>query len=140
MGQKVSPNGLRVGINKDWDSVWYADKEKFAEYLLSDNKVRKFIKNKYYACALSKIALERTQNKLVVNITTARPGVLIGVKGAGIEVLKKETSKIAKLDVSDITINIKEVKRPDTDATLVAESVASQLEKRIGFRRAMKQA
>lgn len=139
MGQKVSPKGLRIGVNKEWDSVWFADKDVFAKNLKSDNVIRKYIKNKYYSCALSRIQLERTQNKLTVNIHTARPGVIIGVKGAGIEQMKNEIAKVGKLNANDISINIKEVKRPDADATLVAESIAAQLEKRVAFRRALKQ-
>ena len=140
MGQKVSPKGLRIGVNKEWDSVWFRDKENFAKNLKNDNVIRKFIKEKYYSCALSRIQLERTQNKLVVNIFTARPGVLIGVKGAGIEQMKNEIAKVGKLGANDITINIKEIKQPDLDATLVAESIASQLEKRVAVNRALKQA
>jgi small subunit ribosomal protein S3 len=138
MGQKVSPHGLRIGINKSWDSLWYADKKNFAKYLKEDNVIRTFIKKKYYACAISKISIERTAKRIIVSIYTARPGILIGQKGAGVETLKKE---IAKLTASDtISINIKEVRNPDMDATLVAESIAAQLEKRVNFRRAMKQA
>lgn len=140
MGQKVSPKGLRIGVNKEWDSVWFSEKDNFAKNLKNDNVIRKFIKEKYYSCALSRIQLERTQNKLVINIFTARPGVLIGVKGAGIEQMKKEVAKVGKLDANDITINIREIKQPDTDATLVAESIASQLEKRVAVNRALKQA
>ena len=140
MGQKVSPKGLRIGVNKEWDSVWFSDKENFAKNLKNDNVIRKFIKEKYYSCALSRIQLERTQNKLVVNIYSARPGVIIGVKGAGIEQMKKEIAKVGKLDANDVSINIKEVKQPDTDATLVAESIAAQLEKRVAVNRALKQA
>lgn len=138
MGQKVSPHGLRVGINKTWSSIWYADKKNFGKYLLEDNKIRKFIKKKYYACAISSIAIDRTDKKLIITIATARPGILIGQKGAGVESLKKEVLKLTKADY--VSINIKEVKNPDADAVLVAESIANQLEKRVHFRRAMKQA
>ncbi len=137
MGQKVSPIGFRVGINKNWSSQWIADKKNFAAYLKEDNTVRTFLKKKYYACSISSIILERTDNKLIVNIFTARPGMLIGNKGAGIEELKKEIKKLSKCDV--IIINIKEVKRPDMDAVLMAESIATQLEKRVSWRKAMKQ-
>lgn len=138
MGQKVSPHGLRIGINKSWDSLWYADKKNFAKYLKEDNVIRTFIKKKYYACAISKITIERTAKRIVVSIYTARPGILIGQKGAGVETLKKEVAKLTESDA--ISINIKEVRNPDLDATLVAESIAQQLEKRVHFRRAMKQA
>lgn len=138
MGQKVSPNGLRVGINKNWDSLWYVGKNDFAKYLKEDNVIRKFIKKKYYACAISKVVIERTARRVIVNIFTARPGILIGQKGAGVETLKKELMKLTSAE--SISINIKEVKNPDIDATLIAESIASQLEKRVHFRRAMKMA
>ena len=137
MGQKVSPHGLRVGINKSWDSSWFAGKDNFAKFLKEDNVIRTFIKKKYYACAISKISIERTAKRLVVNIFTARPGVLIGQKGAGVETLKKEVLKLTQADA--VSINITEVKNADVDAVLVAESIATQLEKRVHFRRAMKQ-
>ncbi len=137
MGQKVSPHGLRVGINKSWDSSWFAGKDNFAKFLKEDNVIRTFIKKKYYACAISKISIERTAKRLVVNIFTARPGILIGQKGAGVETLKKEVLKLTQADA--VSINIKEVKNIDVDAVLVAESIATQLEKRVHFRRAMKQ-
>lgn len=136
MGQKVSPIGLRVGINKGWNSQWLTNKRDFAKYLKEDHEVRTFIKKKYYACSISSILLERTEKKLVVNIHTARPGMLIGNKGAGIEVLKKEVANLTSCQ--NIVINIREVKRPDMDAVLMAESVATQLEKRVAWRRAMK--
>ncbi len=138
MGQKVSPNGLRIGINKGWSSLWYVGKADFAKYLKEDNTIRTFIKKKYFACAISKIVIERTAKRVIVSIYTARPGVLIGQKGAGVEALKKEIMKLTSAD--SISINIKEVKNPDADATLIAESIASQLEKRVHFRRAMKMA
>ena len=137
MGQKVSPHGLRVGINKSWDSSWFAGKDNFAKFLKEDNVIRTFIKKKYYACAISKISIERTAKRLVVNIFTARPGVLIGQKGAGVETLKKEVLKLTQADA--VSINIREIKNADIDAVLVAESIATQLEKRVHFRRAMKQ-
>ena len=137
MGQKVSPIGLRVGVNKSWNSQWIADKKNFALYLKEDSDVRKFINKKYAACSISNVVLERTDKKLVVNIFTARPGMLIGTKGAGIEEIKKEIKKISKCE--NIIINIKEVKKPDMDAVLMAQSIATQLEKRVAWRRAMKQ-
>lgn len=139
MGQKVSPIGLRIGINKTWDSSWYASKQDFAKYVLEDDKIRKLIKKNYYSCSISKITIERTKAKLVVNIYTARPGMIIGQKGVGIEEIKKQISKITE-PTKTLLINIKEVKRPDLDATLVAESIVGQLEKRVAFRRCLKQA
>ncbi|MCH5163491.1 MAG: 30S ribosomal protein S3 [Clostridiales bacterium] len=139
MGQKVNPHGLRVGVIKGWDAQWYANKRDFSEFLVEDYKIREFIKNKYYTFGISKTTIERAQGKVTVNIFTSKPGMLIGVKGAGVEQLKKELSKIvAKGRI--IHINIMEVKRPDMDAQLVAENIAAQLEKRASFRRSMKQA
>ncbi len=138
MGQKVSPNGLRIGINKGWNSVWFVKKEDIAKNLKEDSDIRTFVKKKYYSCAISKIMIERKSNRLTVNIFTSRPGILIGQKGAGVENLKKEIMKISKADA--VSINIREIKNPDADATLVAESIAGQLEKRVHFRRAMKMA
>lgn len=139
MGQKVSPIGLRVGINKPWDSTWYASKEDFAKFLLEDNKIRKFLNKEYAQASISKIEIERTKEKLVVNIYTGRPAVLIGQKGANVEIIKKQLSKIIN-PTKNLFINIKEVKKVDLDAQLVAEGVAQQLEKRVTFRRALKQA
>ena len=139
MGQKVDPNGLRTGVIKSWSSKWYADKAHFADNIVEDNKVRKFIKKKYYDTAISKIVLERAADKLVVAIHTARPAVLIGKAGAGVEEIKKEVEKLVSGD-KKVSINIMEVKHPDADAQLVAEGIAKQLEGRASFRRAMKQA
>ena len=139
MGQKVSPIGLRVGINKPWDSTWYASKEDFAKFLLEDNKIRKFLTKEYAQASISKVEIERTKEKLVVNIYTGRPAVLIGQKGANVEIIKKQLSKIIN-PTKNLFINIKEVKKVDLDAQLVAEGVAQQLEKRVTFRRALKQA
>lgn len=138
MGQKVNPHGLRVGIIDGWNSQWYADKKTFSENLVEDNKIRKFLKNKYYQASISKITIERAANKIIVNLFTSKPGVMIGRAGAGIEDMKKEVMKLCPK--KNISINVLEVKRPDIDAQLVAEGVAAQLEKRISFRRAMKQA
>ena len=137
MGQKVNPNGLRIGVNKDWNSSWIADKHNFANYIVEDNAIRTFISKKYENGVVSKVVIERTTNRVVVDLFTSKPGVLIGTKGAGVEELKKE---LHKLTGKAININIKEVKRPDLDASLVAQSIAAQLEKRVSFRRAMKQA
>lgn len=137
MGQKVNPHGLRIGIIKDWDTKWYAGDKNFSELLVEDVKVRSFIKNKLYIAGISRIEIERAANKLKVNVHTAKPGLVIGKGGAGIEELRKE---VEKLTGKSVLINITEIKSPEIDAQLVAENVASQLEKRISFRRAMKQA
>lgn len=139
MGQKVDPNGLRTGVIKAWTSKWYADKAHFADNIVEDNKIRKFIKKKYYEMAISKIAIERAADKVVVAIHTARPAVLIGKAGAGVEEIRKEVAKLVAQD-KKVSINIMEVKHPDADAQLVAENIAKQLEGRASFRRAMKQA
>lgn len=138
MGQKVNPHGLRVGVIKDWDAKWYADKRNFADYLVEDNLIREYIKNKAYSAGISKIEIERAAKRVKLNIYTAKPGMVIGKGGSGIEVLKSEVKKLVKED-KNILINIIEVKSAETDAQLMAESIAQQLEKRISFRRAMKQ-
>lgn len=135
MGQKVNPHGLRVGVIKDWDSKWYADGADFSEYLVEDYNIRKFLKKKLYAAGVSKIEIERASDRVKVIIFTAKPGVVIGKGGNEIEVTKKELSKITDKKIS---IDIKEIKRPDRDAQLVAENIAQQLENRVSFRRAMK--
>ncbi len=137
MGQKVNPHGLRVGIIKNWDSKWYANKKNFSELLVEDNKIRTFIKKKLYAAGISKIEIERAANRVKVSIYTAKPGVVIGRGGAGVEELRKE---IEKLTGKSIVLNVEEVKNPDVDAQIVAESIAEALERRVSFRRAMKQA
>ena len=139
MGQKVDPNGLRTGVIKPWASKWYADKTHFADNIVEDDKIRKFIKKKYYEQAISKIVIERAADKVVVAIHTARPAVLIGKAGAGVEEIKKEVEKLVAKG-KKVSINIMEVKHPDADAQLVAENIAHQLEQRASFRRAMKQA
>ena len=138
MGQKVNPHGLRVGVIKPWDTQWYADKKEFSVYLKEDYSIRTFIKKKYYAAAISKILIERAAGKIVVTVYTGRPGVLIGKAGSEIEVIKKDLTKLTK--GKQVIINVTEVRKVDADAQLVAESVAAQLEKRVSFRRAMKQA
>ena len=135
MGQKVNPHGLRVGVIKDWDSKWYADGADFADYLVEDYNIRKFLKKKLYAAGVSKIEIERASDRVKVIIFTAKPGVVIGKGGNEIEVTKKELSKITD---KKITVDIKEIKKPDKDAQLVAENIAGQLENRVSFRRAMK--
>ena len=134
MGQKVNPHGLRVGVIKDWDSKWYADAE-FSDYLVEDYNIRKFLKKKLYSAGVSKIEIERASDRVKVIIYTAKPGVVIGTGGAEIEVTKKE---LAKLTDKKVMVDIKEIKRPDRDAQLVAENIAQQLENRVSFRRAMK--
>ena len=136
MGQKVHPTGVRVGIIKDWNSKWYADSKNFSDYLVEDQKIRKFLKKKLYAAGISKIEIERTAKAVKVNLYTAKAGIVIGKGGAGVESVKKE---LAKLIGKDVNLNIVEVKNIDTDAQLVAENIAGQLERRISFRRAMKQ-
>ena len=134
MGQKVNPHGLRVGVIKDWDSKWYADAE-FSDYLVEDYNIRKFLKKKLYSADVSKIEIERASDRVKVIIYTAKPGVVIGKGGAEIEVTKKELSKLTD---KKVMVDIKEIKRPDRDAQLVAENIAQQLENRVSFRRAMK--
>ena len=134
MGQKVNPHGLRVGVIKDWDSKWYAEAD-FADNLVEDNQIRKYLKNKLYSAGVSKIEIERASDRVKVIIHTAKPGIVIGKGGAEIEKLKAE---VQKLTSKKLFIDIKEIKRPDREAQLVAESIAAQLEGRVSFRRAMK--
>ena len=134
MGQKVNPHGLRVGIIKDWDSRWYADAD-FAAYLKEDADIRKFLKKRLSSASVSDIEIERASDRVKVIVHTAKPGVVIGKGGAEIEKVKKE---LEKLTGRKVLVDIKEVKRPDTDAQLVAEKIAQQLENRVSFRRAMK--
>ncbi len=137
MGQKVNPHGLRVGIIKDWDSKWYADTKngEFADNLVEDYKIREFLKKELFSANISKIEIERTTDRVKVSVYTAKPGVVIGKGGAGIEKIK---AKVQKLTSKKLIIDIKEIKKPDLDAQLVAENIAAQLENRISFRRAMK--
>ena len=135
MGQKVNPHGLRVGVIKDWDSRWYADDKDFADFLVEDHNIREFIKKKLYSAGISKIEIERARDRMKVIIFTAKPGVIIGKGGADIEKLKTE---LAKLTDKKLVVDIKEIKRPDREAQLVAENIAQQLENRVSFRRAMK--
>jgi small subunit ribosomal protein S3 len=137
VGQKVNPIGLRLGIIKTWDSRWYAEKKKYADYIYEDFKVRKFLKKKLYHAGVSKLEIERSANRIRLIIFCARPGIVIGKKGAEIEVLKKEL--MTMLD-QEVQIEVQEVRKPEIDAQLVAESVATQLERRVAFRRAMKRA
>ena len=137
MGQKVHPNGIRVGVIKDWNSKWYADSKNFADYLVEDHKIREYVKKKLFISGISKIEIERTAKFVKVNVYTAKPGLVIGKGGNLSEELKAELEKMINKEVN---LNIVEVKNIDTDAQLVAESIANQLERRISFRRAMKQA
>jgi small subunit ribosomal protein S3 len=137
VGQKIHPNGFRVGITKDWDSRWYAKRGEFGKFLLEDNKVRKFIKDQYYFAAIPKIEIERRGEELIILVHTARPGVLIGRKGAKVDKLKGD---LEGLTGRTVTLNVHEITRPELDAQLVAENVAEQLKKRSSFRRTMKKA
>lgn len=137
MGQKVNPHGLRVGIIKGWDSVWYADKKDYADYLVEDNKIRNFIKNQNPNYNISDIKIERTSDRVKVTVATSKPGIVIGTKGENIQ---KLTAAVQKLTAKKVILNIDEIKRPELDSQLVAEDIARQLEQRVTFRRAMKQA
>ena len=138
MGQKVNPHGMRVGVIKDWDSKWYADKNTFSDALVEDYNIRKFLKKRLYSAGIAKIEIERAANdKVRVVIYTAKPGFVIGKGGAEIEKVRKE---VQKLTSKNVNIDIKEIKRPDRDAQLVAENIAQSLENRVSFRRAIKQA
>jgi len=137
MGQKVNPHGLRIGIIKDWDTKWYANSKDFSSFLVEDVKLRKYIKNKLYIAGIARIEIERAANKIKINIHTAKPGIVIGKQGAGIEALRAE---LEKMTGKTVLLNITEIKNPDMVAQLVAENIAAQLEKRVSFRRAMKQA
>ncbi len=136
MGQKMHPHGLRVGVIKDWDSKWYADSKNFSDYLVEDKKIRDYVKKKLYVSGISKIEIERTAKLVKVNVYTAKPGLVIGKGGSLVESLKTDLQKMIN---KDINLNIVEVKDIDTNAQLVAENIASQLERRISFRKAMKQ-
>ena len=135
MGQKVNPHGLRVGVIKDWESKWFAEPENFADALVEDYKIREFLKKKLYHAGVSKIQIERTTGRVKVIVYTAKPGVVIGRQGSEIEKVKAELKQFTN---KKLLIDIKEVKKPDSDAQLVAENIAQQLENRISFRRAMK--
>ena len=137
MGQKVNPHGLRVGIIKDWDSKWFADKKTFNEYLVEDNSIREYIKKTLFIAGVSKIEIERAANRIKVTVHTAKPGMVIGRGGSGVEELRLAIEKMTK---KSVVINVEEIKVPELDAQLVAENIASQLERRVSFRRAMKQA
>lgn len=135
MGQKVHPKGFRIGIIKSWDSNWYADRD-YTELLHEDYKIRKYIKERFYAAGISKVEIQRTGNRMRVTIHTAKPGIIIGRGGTEVEQLKAD---LIKLSGKSVSVNIQEIKKPEVDAQIVAETVAQQLEKRVSFRRAMKQ-
>jgi small subunit ribosomal protein S3 len=140
MGQKVNPIGIRLGITRDWSSRWYADTKSFPSLILSDWKVREFLRRKLADASVSRIHIERAARKANITIHTARPGIVIGRKGEDIEKLRVEVAKLMKMAVADVRLNIAEIRKPELDATLVAESIAQQIEKRVMFRRAMKRA
>ena len=135
MGQKVNPNGFRVGVIKDWNTRWYASKKDFSDYLVEDKKIRDHLKKVHYAAGVAKIDIERAANKVTVSIHTARPGMLIGKGGVGVDAIKADVSALIGKPVN---VNIMEVRNPDANAQLVAENIAAQLENRVSFRRAMK--
>ena len=135
MGQKINPIGLRLGINRGWDSTWFAKKKDFGRYLIEDFKIRNYIKKNIINSGVSEIIIERSSKKCTVSIHTSRPGFVIGKKGADIETLRKA---LADLTGSELHLNIVEVRKPEVDAALVAESIAQQMERRVSFRRAMK--
>lgn len=137
MGQKMHPHGLRVGIIKDWNSKWYADKKNYSDYLVEDHKIREYVKKKLFISGISKIEIERTAKFVKVNVYTAKPGLVIGKGGQIAESLKND---LQKMIAKEVNLNIVEVKNIDVDAQLVAENICAQLERRISFRRAMKQA
>lgn len=137
MGQKVNPNGMRLGINKGWSSNWLADKKQVAAFIKEDHDIREYIAGKYKNHAISKVTIDRTAQKVVVSLHTSKPGMVIGQKGAEVENIK---AGLKKLTGKDVVVNVMEIRSPDADAQLVAESICAQLEARVGFRRAMKQA
>ena len=137
MGQKVNPIGLRLGINRSWESIWYAKKDKYGQLLIEDHKIREYIRKNIVNSGVSQIIIERTSKKCIVSIYTSRPGFVIGKKGSDIEKIKKNLSKISSTEIS---LNIKEIKKPELNAYLVAENIAQQLVKRIAYRKAMKRA
>lgn len=136
MGQKVNPKGLRIGIIKDWDAKWYADKKNFSDFLIEDHQIRKYVKKVFYTAGVSRVQIERAANRIKVSIYTSKPGIVIGRGGAEVDALRK---KLVSMTGKHVNVNIVEIKIPELDAQLVAENIAFQLERRIAFRRAMKQ-
>jgi small subunit ribosomal protein S3 len=140
MGQKVNPLGVRLGITRDWTSKWYAGKKQFPQHVFTDFKVRRFLRSRLAEASVSRIHIERAAKKVNITIQTARPGIVIGKKGEDIEKLRLETAKLLGMAVADVRLNIAEIRKPELDAQLVADSIAQQIEKRVMFRRAMKRA
>ncbi len=140
MGQKVHPNGIRLGITTDWTSKWYADSKAFPEYVRQDHEVRTFLRKRLKDASVSRIQIERPAKKINIALNTARPGIVIGKKGEDIERLRREVAGMVQMPLADVRININEVRKPELDATLLAEGIAQQLERRVMFRRAMKRA
>jgi small subunit ribosomal protein S3 len=140
MGQKVNPLGIRLGITRDWTSKWYAGKKQFPQHVFTDFRVRRFLRARLAEASVSRIHIERAAKKVNITIQTARPGIVIGKKGEDIEKLRLETAKLLGMTVSDVRLNIAEIRKPELDAQLVADSIAQQIEKRVMFRRAMKRA
>ena len=140
MGQKVNPVGIRLGITREWSSKWYAGKKLFPQLVHTDFRVREFLRKKLAEASVSRIQIERAANKVNITIETARPGIVIGKKGEDIEKLRQETAKLLGRPVADIRLNIAEIRKPELDARLIAENIASQLERRVAFRRAIKKA
>jgi len=140
VGQKVNPIGLRTALTKDWDSRWFANNAMFSKWLLEDLKIRGFVKTKFASAAIARVKIERSASRVRVTIFSARPGVLIGKKGAELDTLRQEIAKLVNNDIKDVFVDVNEIRRAEINAQLVAESIALQLERRIGFRRAMKRA
>jgi small subunit ribosomal protein S3 len=140
MGQKVNPLGIRLGITRDWTSKWYAGKKQFPQHVFTDFRVRRFLRARLAEASVSRILIERAAKKVNITIQTARPGIVIGKKGEDIEKLRLETAKLLGMTVGDVRLNIAEIRKPELDAQLVADSIAQQIEKRVMFRRAMKRA
>jgi small subunit ribosomal protein S3 len=140
MGQKVNPLGIRLGITRDWTSKWYAGKKQFPQHVFTDFRVRAFLRSRLAEASVSRIQIERAAKKVNITIQTARPGIVIGKKGEDIEKLRLETAKLLGMTVGDVRLNIAEIRKPELDAQLVADSIAQQIEKRVMFRRAMKRA
>ncbi|MEO0616508.1 MAG: 30S ribosomal protein S3 [Pseudomonadota bacterium] len=140
MGQKVHPTGIRLGITADWQSKWYADTASFPEFVRQDHEVRKFLSKRLKDASVSRIQIERPAKKMHITLSTARPGIVIGKKGEDIERLRRQVAMMLDMSLADVRINIAEIRKPELDATLVAEGIAQQLERRVMFRRAMKRA
>src|SRR4051812_38570265 len=140
MGQKVNPLGIRLGITRDWTSKWYAGKKQFPQHVYTDFRVRRFLRARLAEASVSRIHIERAAKKVNITIQTARPGIVIGKKGEDIEKLRLETAKLLGMTINDVRLNIAEIRKPELDAQLVADSIAQQIEKRVMFRRAMKRA